>query len=351
MTDDDQLRRLLSDAVSDIEPHDRLAQIRDSVRSDPKVVPMSRPRPWIAVVGVAAAVAVIGGVAFAAGALSGSNNADDHTPTGPGPTSHHTTAPVTPPTSSPTTTDPTTPSGTKAYAVYYVGDNPSGKPVLFREFHSGAGATSNADLAVADLASLPLDPDYRTPWHPGDLTAITLDSGAGVIDVALGSSAVHDRPAGMSAGYARAALQQVVYTAQASFGKRLGVQFTWHGNPIDQVFGEPTSEPLAQANPVKVCSLVNISSPNDGQQVSGQLTVTGVNNAFEGTSVIYLERDGKKYLTTPVIGGFGPDKLYPWTASLAVSTIPPGEYTLVAENDDPSGQGNPAQDTRVLEVK
>jgi hypothetical protein len=350
MTDDDQLRRLLSDAVSDIEPQERLAQIRGSVRSDPKVVPMSRPRSWIAVVGVAAAVAVIGGVAFAAGALSG-NNADDSTPIGTGPTSHHTTAPVTPPTSSATDSGPTTPSGTKAYAVYYVGDNPAGKPVLFREFHSGAGASSNADLAVADLASLPLDPDYRTPWHPGDLAGISLDSAAGVIDVALGTSSVHDRPAGMSAAYARAAIQQVVYTAQASFGKRLGVQFTWRGNPIDQVFGEPTSEPLAQANPVKVCSLVNISSPNEGQQVSGQLTVTGVNNAFEGTSVVYLVRDGKKYLVTPVIGGFGPDKLYPWSASLAVSTIPPGEYTLVAENDDPSGQGNPPRDTRMLEVK
>ena len=125
MTDDDQLRRLLSDAVSDIEPQDRLAQIRGSVRSDPKVVPMSRPRSWIAVVGVAAAVAVIGGVAFAAGALSGGNDADS-TPIGTGSTSHHTSAPVTPPTSSATSSGPTSPAGTKAYAVYYVGDNPDG---------------------------------------------------------------------------------------------------------------------------------------------------------------------------------------------------------------------------------
>ena len=40
MTDDDQLRRLLSDAVSDIEPRDRLAEIRASVHPDPQVVPM-----------------------------------------------------------------------------------------------------------------------------------------------------------------------------------------------------------------------------------------------------------------------------------------------------------------------
>jgi hypothetical protein len=352
MTDDDQLRRLLSDAVSDVEPHDRLAQIRDSVRSDPKVVPMSRPRSWIAVAGVAAAVAVIGGVAFAAGALQ-ANNADDSGPVGPGPTSHHSTAPVTPPTSTPpttpTTSGTTAPGGSKAYAVYYVGDNPAGKPVLFREFHSGATSTSSADLAVADLAALPLDPDYRTSWQPGDLTGATVSSD--VIDVALGTAAVHDRPAGMSAAEARAAIQQVVYTAQAAFQKRLAVQFTWHGNPIDQVLGQPTSEPIVNGPVLETLSLVNISSPNEGQQVSGQLRVTGVNNSFEGTSVIYLERDGKKYLVTPVIGGFGPDKLYPWTASLAVSKIPPGQYTLVARNDDPSGRGNPPTDTRTVIVK
>ncbi|WP_151081809.1 Gmad2 immunoglobulin-like domain-containing protein [Nocardioides cynanchi] len=350
MTDDDQLRHLLSDAVSDIEPQDRIAQIRDSVRSDPKVVPMSRPRSWIAVAGVAAAVAVIGGVAFAAGALSG-NNADDPGLGGPGP-NHHSSTSVTPPTSSTPSTPTTsgsTPAGTKAYAVYYLGDDPTGKPVLFREFHSGAIASSDADLAVADLSALPLDPDYRTPWHAGDLSSATV--GSGVIDVALGSAAVHDRPAGMTAADARAAIQQVIYTVQAAFQKRLPVQFTLDGNPIDQVLGVPTAEPLSQGNPVKVCSLVNISSPNDGLQVSGQLTVTGVNNAFEGTSVIYLERNGKKYLTTPVIGGFGPDQLYPWKTTLDLTKVTPGEYTLVAQNDDPSGQGNPAQDTRTLEVK
>ena len=42
-----RLRRLLSDAVSDIEPRDRLAEIRASVHPDPQVVPMSRPRPWL----------------------------------------------------------------------------------------------------------------------------------------------------------------------------------------------------------------------------------------------------------------------------------------------------------------
>ncbi len=101
---DDELRRLLSDAVSDIEPDDRLDQIRASVHADPQVVPMSRTRPWrYAAVGVAATVAVIGGVAWAAGDLPGRHQADDGTPVGPGPSSRHTTPDT--PVSSPTHRD------------------------------------------------------------------------------------------------------------------------------------------------------------------------------------------------------------------------------------------------------
>ena len=42
-------------------------------------------------------------------------------------------------------------------------------------------------------------------------------------------------------------------------------------------------------------SLVSISDPNQGQVVSGSLKVTGVNNGFEGTVVVYLERNGKHH--------------------------------------------------------
>ena len=78
--------------------------------------------------------------------------------------------------------------------------------------------------------------------------------------------------------------------------------------------------------------------------------MTGANNSFEGNSVIYLERNGKKYLTTPATGGFGGNKLYPWTVTLDLTKVQPGEYTLVAENDAPSGQGHPDRDTRTIEV-
>jgi hypothetical protein len=356
MTDDDQLRRLLSDAVSGIEPHDRLAQIRASVRTDPEVVPMSRPRSWrYGVIGVAATVAVIGGVAVAAGALPGPGNADDHGPLATGPSSSHTTAGNTSsPTDVPSTSQPTVSTSqppTSAVAVYYVGPNAAGRPVLFREFHPGLPLQGDAaaQQAVDALETQPLDHDYSTTWSTGAISGVTLNGDT--IDVTLADGTLHDRPAGMSTAEARAAIQQVIYTVQAAYQLRAPVQFELGGNPIDQVLGQPTSEPLAQGKVLQTLSLVNISSPNEGQQVSGTLAVTGVNNSFEGTSVIYLERNGKKYLVTPTIGGMGGNKLYPWKVRLDLSKVPPARYTLVAQNDDPSGRGHPDQDTRTVIVK
>jgi hypothetical protein len=370
MNDDEQLRRLLSDAVSEVEPQDRLPQIRDSVRSDPKVVPMSRPRSWrYAAAGVAATVAVIGGVAFAAGAFPDSNKADSSGPLGPVPTSHDTTAPISPSTSTtPTSSGTTVPTGTKAYAVYYVGDNPAGKPVLFREFHSGPdlppadpGGNGNDVLteAVNDALGTPaLDPDYRTPWQG----LATLDyasyetTGAGyTLQIALTGSGLADRPAGMSAAEAQAAVQQLVYTAQAAIEKRVPVVFTTARRPPGTgptLLGVDVSQPVANASVLKTLSLMSISSPNEGDQVSGMLTVSGANNGFEASVFVYLERNGKRFLPTPgMASGAYEDRLFPWTVDLDLSKVPAGQYTLVASNDDGSGHGNASTDTRTVIVK
>ena len=376
MTDDDQLRRLLSDAVSDIEPGDRLAEIRASVHPDPQVVPMSRPRPWLyALSGAVASAAVIGVIAYTTNALSGPDG--DGTGLGAGEaTDSQSPAPA----STVTATDsaapssPVTPSsttvvttGAKAYAVYYVGPNGAGKPVLFREWHRGPDlptadpAGKGGDLlteAVGDaVATLPLDPDYRTPWH--DLA--TLDhasydgTGAGAtVQIALDDTGIADRPTDMTAAEARAAIQQLVYTAQAAVGKRVPVAFSVGRRPAGAhptLLGVDISKPIGNAPVLTTLSLVNISSPGEDAKVGGRMTVTGVNNAFEGNLVVYLERNGKKYLPRPAVGGMGLHRLFSWTTTFDLSTLQPGEYTLVARNGNGSGRGQPDVDTRTIEVR
>ena len=71
------------------------------------------------------------------------------------------------------------------------------------------------------------------------------------------------RPAGMTPLEAELSIQQVVYTLQAAFeDPTLAVQFRTESNPIDQVLGVPTSEPLAAAAELDVLSLVSISDPS-----------------------------------------------------------------------------------------
>jgi hypothetical protein len=158
----------------------------------------------------------------------------------------------------------------------------------------------------------------------------------------------------MSPAYARAAVQQVVYTVQAAVGKRLPVQFLIGGVPAATVLGLPATEPIRQGKVLQTLSQMSISDPNEGETVSGTLRVRGVNNGYEGTVAVHLERGGTSYLEQATIGGWGTDKLFAWETTLDVSGLEPGTYTLVASNDDPSGgqEGfGPATDTRTIVVK
>jgi hypothetical protein len=371
---DERLRRLLSDSVAGVEPDERLDAIRASVRSDATVVPMSRSRTWTyAAGGILATAAVIGVIAFAAGAVPGFDQADDTSPAGQPGTSHSPQATASSPAASsaaPSSAAPSSPSSSpgspssRTYAVYYVGSDPRDRPVLFREFHrlpaqasaAPTGDTSILSTAVRDaIAASALDPDYVSPWAGlVTLDRTSYDSAAGLLQVTLKDGAPAQRPATMSAAEARAAIQQLVYTAQAAVGKRVPVTFTIGRDASvahPTLLGVDVSQPVPAGKVLDTLSLVNISDPNQGQVVSGRLKVTGVNNAFEGTVVVYLERNGKQHLVRPTIGGMGGNRMWPWTVTLDLDQVRPGTYTLVARNDDPSGQGKAPVDTRVIQVR
>jgi hypothetical protein len=356
MNDDDTLRRLLSDAASEIEPRDRLHEIRASVHPDPQVVPMSRPRPWLyALSGAVASAAVIGVIAFTSHALSG----PDGTNVGAsGGTSHHTSTPVTTatatdsnalPTPSQSSSGPTAAPQWHLAALYYVGDGPRGA-VLFREFSPAPPGTKPLDAAVQGLMTDPVDGDYRTSWAAGSLTGARLHHG--VIEVNVGPEATSLRPAALSPREANETIQQAIYTLQAAVQSRAKVQFLRNGTPAARVFGVDTSQPLGQGRALTTLSLVNISDPVDGAVVSrGKLVVNGVNNSFEGNVVLRVMQGQQVVRQKAGIGGFGPDKLYPWRIPLDTTTLAPGDYTLVATTDDPSGQGRTYTDTKVIHLK
>jgi hypothetical protein len=319
----DDLTTLLHDAVEDVEPADRLMAIRQQTQR------RSRSR-WYAVGGaVLATAAVVTGIAIA---VQPSNDA------GHGPAND------------PTAVDSEA-SGT-AVAAYYLGETPQGYR-LFREFHQ---TKSQDQLASAFrwLAIAPIDPDYYTAWPQGAFEGGWIDYQGGLATVLLNGTWLRERPAGMSAEEARLAIQQVVYTVQAAAQQRIPVQFQVEGQPVDQVYGVPTSEPLTNAPELDVLALVNVSNPTEGRTVEGSFSADGVASSFEGTVPWELQDDSGAVVREGSAQGTMEDHLTPWeTGEIDVSDLAPGTYTFVASTDDPTGgEGpGPTTDTRTIVIR
>jgi hypothetical protein len=228
-----------------------------------------------------------------------------------------------------------------------VGDTPDG-PRLYREFRT-VQASNPFDGAIAALEQGPIDPDYRTYWPEGSIEAIHFDGIGedGLFQVVLNGGSLRDRPAGMDEATASMAVEQVIHTLQASAGARAAVTFRSDSNPIDQVFGVPTSEPRANGPVLDTLALVSLSTPSEGMVVDNDvpLVVEGVGSAFEGTIDIYVRtRAGgspggeNRGDWVTVRTGMGGDRLYPFTANLDLTGVPPGDYVVVSMTQNPSGE-------------
>jgi hypothetical protein len=313
------------------------------------------PRTFVATVALAPVLAA---------ALAGCNSGDtSNVSDSPKPGHHHSHQPTqstssTATSPAPASSAPTAQSGTKAYAVYYVGDGGSG-PVLYREFHAGPAGSGDDLLAVAvrdAMQTTPLDPDYRSPWQ-GRATlgsaAYGDTGGSKSLRVDVSGKSLTKLPSGMSAPEAREAVQQLVYTAQGAAGNRTPVTFTVNRKPASTLLGVDVSKGVAAGKVLTTLSTMSISNPNEGAHVSGStLKVSGANNGFEGTVDLRLMQGSKVVAEQPGIGGFMGNRLYPWTITLDVSKVSPGTYQLVARNDDPSGGegGEAAVDTRTVVI-
>jgi hypothetical protein len=320
---DPGLSRLIQDAAAGVEPTDRLEELRARTSQPSR-------RPWLLATGgaVVAAAAVVTAVALVGG--------NDPVTVDPDPFDPATSATSPSESEPPSSPDASPTVGTSTVGAYYVGDTPAG-PRLYREFRSLPG--DPFDAALAALTTAPSDPDYRTAWQEDWLLGVTFDgTGAeGLITVEVDPS-VRQRPDGISEAEAGAAVQQVVYTLQGAVQDRAPVQFVTEGNPIDQVLGVPTSEPLANAPVLDTLSHVSLITPEEGATVSGRFDVEGVANSFEA-NVPWTLRSGEDVVEQGFFTatGFMDDRLFPFSGPVDVSSLDPGSYTLIVETDDPTG--------------
>lgn len=320
----DDLTTLLREAVADVDPSPRTAELRAGLAA------AGRRRRRMRVAGgllAAAAVTIVGvGLATDQPSVLGTETA---------------TSPSAPAT-----------ERTATYAVYYAGQTPHG-PRLYREFRAGSTGTPDPAGALALMQAPPADPDYRTLWPAGTFSGARVVDEQVEVEVAR-PDLVTERTAGMSPDEAELALQQVVYTVTASVGEVLPVRFTHEGALVDRLLGISTQAPLSRAPQLDVLALVSISNPTEGRVADGYFSADGVASSFEGTVIWQLVDTGGGVVRSGAAQASGwLDRLYPWaTGRIDVSDLPPGEYTFEVRTDDPSGGegGGPTVDTRTIIV-
>ncbi|MBJ7358296.1 Gmad2 immunoglobulin-like domain-containing protein [Nocardioides sp.] len=303
----DDLTRLIQDAVADVEPTDRLAEIRGAAERTPHRF------GWYAGGGALLAVAATV-TAFSLLTDPADERRED---VGPGATS---------PTGAVASETP----GPPPQAVYFVGDTSVG-PRLFREFRPVADGPS-LEAAVEALNRGPWDPDYRS-YFPAE-AFIGADVREGIINVTV-EPWVHDRPANMTTVQAELALQQLVYSVQAGAGEPLPVQLRIGRNPTDTVFDVPTSEPITNVPQLDVLSLVSISDPVESLQVRDSFIARGAASSFEGNVPWELRDADGTVVESGAATAAMETRLVEWeTEPIDVSDLEPGPYTFVATTDD-----------------
>ena len=251
------------------------------------------------------------------------------------------------PTSQPESSEPAV--ETTTVPVYFVGDTPQGAR-LYRAFRKVEADNPLEEAAALMTAGDAADGDYGTAYPAGSFESV--EYADGTLVATLSDNAWTKKVQGMTAKQVQLAVQQLVYTLQGVQQERAPVVVQLGGQPTT-LFGVDTADGLEAAKELDVLALVNITTPEEAQAVTGKFTAEGVASSFEAT-VPWQIRQGDDVVKEGFSTALGwIDKLYPWTTEVDVTGLAPGEYTFVALTDDPSGGegGGPTEDTKTIIVK
>ncbi|PWN01680.1 hypothetical protein DJ010_16705 [Nocardioides silvaticus] len=340
--DDETLRALLRDAVADVDPRDRLADVRRRTR----VRRTATGRRWLPVlVGAGAVGATVVAATFVVGGLTDETDDPDQAPVA----------------SAPPAPGPSEEPITRAAGVYFVAPTPTG-PRLFREFQAVGQTADPAELALLALQRLSLgatDPDYETLWPADAFASVIVEEDR--IVVGLGSEEALEAPRSPAAYLG---VQQAVYTAEAAIGKALPVSFERDGRPAREVLGLPVGAQVRRDTSFSLLTPVNITDPGEELAVEEDTFVANGTMATYVRDVTWTLRqtDGavvREGTTTPV-DITGPDARATlgapgWeTRPIDVGDLPPGDYVLeasVVDTGQTSDRPEEFTDTRTITVR
>jgi len=205
---------------------------------------------------------------------------------------------------------------------------------LYREFHRlpvSATPMAKVAAAVTALASTPpADPDYRTAWTT--IGSVQVTEVGGGLQVDLGADGF---PAGLPDSFtAVQAIQQLVWTATAAYGRNVAVRVLVDGGTNVSwgrgLFGTSVSRDPNLWAPVWILDPVT-----DGRDAAGKVRVSGISTAAEATVEWQIrEARGGDLVAEGTASGGANGQYAPFAFDVELR---PGQYTVMVYAPDLSG--------------
>ena len=209
--------------------------------------------------------------------------------------------------------------------LYFVGDTPRGFK-LFSEVQSWiAGEDLNLEL-VSDLVSgkvVPLDPEYANLWGgTNTVNSVTITDSVATVD--LGDISLN-----VGAEGEQRAIDQIVWTLTEFNPDVKSVVFTVNGKTVESFTGHvDTTIKFSRVIDYEVLNPIQISSINNGAELTSLVTILGQACTFEANVVWKLSQAGKvvkEGFTTAAAGCPVRSEF-----SISLGDLEPGKYRIEA---------------------
>jgi hypothetical protein len=219
-------------------------------------------------------------------------------------------------------------------AFFFVSDTPRGLK-LFSETQNFQVEEGDLNLQVVSNlvtgAVVPFDPQYSNLWgNSNTVNAVTIDQSIATVD--LGELSLN-----VGAEGEQRAIDQIVWTLTEFVPEVTSVAFTVNGKVVESFAGHvDTTATFQRAIGYEVLNPIQISSINQGAELTSPVTISGQACTFEANVVWKLSQADKVIQEGFTTASSGCPDRGEW--SISIENLVPGDYLFQAlENSAEDG--------------